>query len=85
MNTPPRRVAKNNAQKDFFKLINISRFRKTIENARKQRGTKLVKNKKNEETVCYHNIKVFHKNFVRLQKQIYISIWDCQCYKSVKV
>ena len=46
MNTPPRKVAKNNVQKDYFKLINISLFGKTIENARKHSGTMLVKNKK---------------------------------------
>ena len=46
MNNPPRKVAKNNVQKDFFKLMNNSVFGKTVKNVRKHRDNKLMKIKK---------------------------------------
>ena len=71
MNTELRKQTRNDFEKDFFKLMNNSVFRKTMENVRKHRDIKLVtKNKRKNYLVLepnYHTTKYFSKCLLTIE------------------
>ena len=75
MNTKLRKEAKNDFEKDFFKLMNKSVFGKTMENVRKHRDIKLVtadeKINKLVSEANYHTTKRFSENLllIKMKKQ----------------
>ena len=77
MNTKLRTDAKNDFQKDFFKLMNNAVFGKTMENVRKHRDIKLVTTDKRRNQLLsepnYHTIKYFSENVlaIEMKKTLY--------------
>ena len=71
MNTKLRQKAKNNFEKDTFKLMKNSVFGKTMENVRKDRGIKLVTTERRRDYLVsepnYHTTKLFIENLVAIE------------------
>ena len=71
-NTQKRTHAKNSFEKDFFKLMNISVFGKTMENIRKRVDVRLVTSKekllKLASKPTYVSSKIFNENLVAVHK-----------------
>ena len=87
MNTKSKTEAKNDFEKDFFKLMKNSVFEKTMENVRKDRDIKLVTtNKKRIKLVSepnYHTTKYFSESLlaiemrkmkVKMNKSLYLGL-----------
>ena len=71
MNTKLRKEAKNDFEKDYFKLTNNSAFGKTMENVRKHRDIKLVttdeKRNKLFSEPNYHTTKRFSEDLLAIE------------------
>ena len=71
MNTKLRQKAKNNFEKDFFKLMNDAVFGKTMENVRKRRNIKLVTTERRRNYLVlepnYHSTKFFIENLLAIE------------------
>ena len=87
MNAELRKIAKNDFEKDFFKLMNNAVFGKTMENVRKHRDIKLVKTDKkrsklvsepNYHTMNYNSedlsIIEMNRTKVKMNKPIYLGL-----------
>ena len=87
MNTESRKLARNDFEKDLFKLMNNSVFGKTMENMRKHRDIKLVTtDKKRSKLVSepnYHTINLISEDLsiiemkkikVKMNKPIYLGL-----------
>ena len=71
MNTEHRMNAKNDFEKDFFKLMNNTVFGKTMENIRKHRDIQLVNNDTKRNKLVskpnYHTTKWFSENLLAIE------------------
>ena len=71
INTKLRQKARNNFEKDFFKLMNNAVFGKTMENVRKYRNIKLVTTEKRRNYLLsepnYHTATFFTENLLAIE------------------
>ena len=71
MNTDLRKKAKNDFEKDFFKLMNNAVFGKTMENVRKHRDIKLVTTERRRNYLVsepnYHTTKFFTSKLLAIE------------------
>ena len=87
MNTELRKKAKNEFEKDFFKLMNNAVFGKTMENVRNHRDVKLITSDKRRKRLVsepkYHSHKTFSdhlmaiemkKTRVKMNKPLYLGL-----------
>ena len=71
MNTRLRKEAKNDFEKDFFKLMNNAVFRKTMENVRNHRAIKIVTTNRQRNRLAsepnYHSAKSISKDLLIME------------------
>ena len=97
MNTGLRKKAKNDFEKNVFKLMNNAVFGKTIENVRKQRDFKLVTTERRRTYLVpepnYHITKVFtekllaiemKKTEILMNKPVYLKLLELEIIRIKK-
>ena len=84
MNTKLRTDAKNDFEKDFFKLMNNSVFGKTMENVRNHREIKLVTtNERKNKLVSepnYHTTMQFSENLMAIELKKTVTVMNKPIY-----
>ena len=90
MNTELRKQAKNDFEKDFFKLMNNSVFGMTMENVRKHRDIKLVTSDKRRNQLVsepnYHTTKYFSENLLSIEmKKIKVKMNKPVCLSILEI
>ena len=79
MNTKLRKEAKNDFEKDFFKLMNNSVFGKTMENVRNHRDIKLVTSDKRRKQLVsepnYHSHRKFSEYLMAIEMKKKMIKW----------
>ena len=84
MNTKLRTDAKNDFEKDFFKLMNNSVFDKTMENVRNHREIKLVTtNERKNKLVSepnYHTTMQFSENLMAIELKKTVTVMNKPIY-----
>ena len=83
MNTNLRAKAKNDFEKDFFKLMNNAVFGKTMENIRKHVNIKLVNNEKQAKKLAakpnFERCTIFDENPIAIHMKKTCIVYDkCQ-------
>ena len=97
MNIKLRAEAKNDFEKDFFRLINNALFRKIIENVKKHRYIKLTTTNRRRNYLVsesnYHTTKWFSENLVlielkkikvKMNKPVYLGLWILEISKTLR-
>ena len=97
LNTKLRQKAKNNFEKDFFKLMSIADFEKTMENVRKHRNIKLVTTERRRNFLVsepnYHAARFLAENVLAIEmgktrklmnKPVYLGLSILDLNKTVK-
>ena len=83
-NTQKRINAKNDFEKDFFKLMNNAVYGKTMENLRKRMDVKIITNEKDlmkwVSKSTYISSKIFSKNLVAIHKIKECLLLNRLCY-----
>ena len=98
MNTELRKQAKNDFERDFYKLMHNSASGKIMENVRKHRDIKLVTTDKRRNQLVsepnYHTIKRFledllaiemEKRKAKMNKQVYLGLSRLEISKALHV
>lgn len=72
-NSNKRKMAKNDLEKDFFKLMNKAVFGKTVENGRNRINVKLVHTERKLKKLCakpsFYRFKIFNEDLVGVENK----------------
>ena len=89
MNTELRKKAKNDFEKDFFKMMNNAVFRKTMESGRKHRDIKLVATERRRNCLVselnYHTTKFFTEHRLPIEMKKILLLMNKPVYLGLSI